>query len=1040
MRYFLIILTLFLSQITQAQTGNEWENPQITGINKEAPHASFIHYSGEKQEYISLNGKWKFHYAKNPGQRPKDFFLSNYDVSEWDKIMVPGHWELQGFDAPIYTDVDYPFPSNPPFLPYDYNPVGSYKTVFNIPEKWKDKQIFLHFGGVRSAMYVWLNGEFLGYSQGSKTPAEFNITNFMKSGKNSLALEIYRYSDGSYLEGQDYWKMSGIERDVYIFTKPNVFIRDFFVNADLDNEYRNGSFSLNVEINNSTNKNVKTFVEAKLLELINDSEILSLNKTLKLNKFGKSEIVFETQIPNVKKWTAETPNLYKLIILLKISKNEITEKAECKIGFRKIEIEDRQLKINGVPITIRGVNRHEHDPITGRIISVESMIQDISLMKQMNINAVRTSHYPNRSEWYELCDKYGLYLIDEANIEAHGSDPYNPEKTLADKPEWKHAFMERTQRMVERDKNHPSIIIWSLGNETGYGQNFKDTYNWIKSRDISRPVQSEDAGVHRLTDIYCPMYKSIEKIIMFAKSYDDRPLILCEYAHAMGNSVGNLQDYWTAIDNYKALQGGFIWDWVDQTFLKYDEEGNYYWAYGGDMGFAGVVNDSNFCANGLVQANRDFNPHIWEVKKVYQNINFKAYDLNIGKIKIFNNFDFTNLSEFDFSWKLMADGEVLFWETLPTINLVPHDSTLITLSLPRIDVQDGTEYFITINARTKSKSALLPTGHEIAYEQFKLPFFNKNQKIAPNNLPPMKLIQTEEEIILNGNGFDIKFDKKKGMLSSIVFNDKELIQEGLKPNFWRSPTDNDLGNNMPVRCGRWKNASNKLQTKKINIKEVSPQQIEIEVTSEIEEVNSEYFTKYTILGNSEIIVSSRIITHDSTLSELPRFGMSMILPKSFDKIAWFGRGPHESYQDRKTGAPIGLYEGNVWEQYFPYVRPQENGNKTDVRWLSLTDNEGVGILICGMPLISTSAHQFSMSELDHPGKHKPQRHRNDIKPGEIISLNIDYKQMGVGGDNSWGARTHPEYTLPAGEYSYSFRIRPFSKKESKETVLSKMVY
>ncbi len=668
------------------------------------------------------------------------------------------------------------------------------------------------------------------------------------------------------------------------------------------------------------------------------------------------------------------------------------------------------------------------------------MIDDIRLMKQMNINAVRTSHYPNRPEWYELCDRYGLYLVDEANIEAHGSDPYNPEKTLADKPEWKHAFMERTQRMLERDKNHPSIIIWSLGNETGYGQNFRDTYNWIKNRDTSRPVQCEDAGVHGLTDIYCPMYKSIEKIEKFAKSDDHRPLILCEYAHAMGNSVGNLQDYWTAIDSYEALQGGFIWDWVDQTFMKYDDEGNFYWAYGGDMRFAGVVNDSNFCANGLVQADRKLNPHIWEVKKVYQNIKFKAFDLKNGKVKLFNNYDFTNLSDFDFSWKIMSDGEILFWENLPEINLAPHDSTIIILNLPKIYFQPCTEYFLTISARLKSKSELLPKGHEVAFQQFKLPVFIKNKKNDIKSFPPIRLIQTKEEIFINGNDFDIKFDKQKAMLSSLVYNDKELILEGLKPNFWRAPTDNDLGNNMPARCACWENAGNNLKTQSINVKQVSNRQIEIDVVSEIEDLNSEYLTNYKIFGNAEIIVSSRIITNDSTLPELPRFGMSMILPKSFCNISWFGRGPHESYEDRKTGAPVGLYKASVWEQYFPYVRPQENGNKTDVRWLSLTDNEGVGLLVCGLPLISTSAHQFSMDELKHPGKQKPQRHRNDIKPGEIISLNIDFKQMGVGGDNSWGARTHPEYTLPAGEYFYSFRIRPFSKTENKEVDLSKIIY
>jgi len=1044
-----VMVIFILLNSTTAQTANEWENPNIVSINKEPPHCTYYPcatvehaLNNDPQQspfYKSLNGKWNFNWVRKPADRPVDFSQDDYDVSQWHDIDVPGNWELQGFGVPIYTDVEYPFPCNPPFIPHDYNPVGSYRRTFTIPENWAGRQVLLHFGSVRSAMYVWVNGRKVGYSQGSKTPAEFNITSFLREGENSLAVEVYRWSDGAYLEGQDYWKISGIERDVFLYAAPNIHIRDYFVHADLDDVYRDGLFRLDVRVKNYLAKKSANYaVEIILFEPGNDSSVLfTATQNIRLDGNEEQEIQFKQLVKNPKKWTAETPNLYQLILILKDENESIQEVLASKIGFRKIEIKDRQLLVNGIPIYIKGVNRHEHDPITGRFVTERSMIKDIRLMKQFNINAVRTSHYPNHPRWYELCDEYGLYVIDEANIEAHGSDPYNPEKTLADKPEWNKAFMDRSIRMVERDKNHPCIIGWSLGNETGWGQNFIDTYKWIKQRDPSRQVQSEDADTKPHTDIYCPMYRTIDQIVKFAQSDDPRPLILCEYAHAMGNSVGNLQDYWDAMEAHQPLQGGFTWDWVDQTFLKKDKDGNKFWAYGGDKGESGVPNDSNFCANGLVQADRAFHPHIWEVKKVYQNIKVKPIDLSNHRFMIINKFDFTNLSSFDLYCEIMEDGQIIGSGKLPKFNLAPHDSFVFDLNLPSIIPRSGAEYFLIFRANTTQESLALPNGHEVAWDLIELPIFKEAEEADVSKFPKLKLKDDKTNIHIIGKNFSILFDKKTSTISSLQFKGKELVEKGLVPNFWRAPTDNDLGNEMQNRCAVWKDAGKNQVVERIVVDKINKRSIQIEMFSNLPAVDSKYYSKYVIYGSGDIIVESRFTPGVEDLPDLPRFGMTIVLPGEFKNIAWYGLGPHESYWDRKTGAAIGVYSGSVWEQYHPYVRPQENGNKTDVRWIALTNDEGLGLLAVGMPLLSTSAHQFSMDALRYVPK--SQRHGSEIKPEDIVTLNLDYKQMGVGGDTSWGERSrpHPEYRLPAREYWYRFRIRPFSNEDLTAMELSK---
>ncbi len=1040
---FVLVLIFGVSCTSQL----EWENQAIVEINKLPSHASMNTFtdlesalSETQNPFIkSLNGEWFFHFSKNPSGRPEHFYKEDFDASGWKKIKVPGHWELQGYDAPIYTDVEYPFPSDPPFVPHDYNPVGSYIQFFDLPENWDDDQIIIHFGGVKSAFYVWLNGEFIGYSQDSKLPAEFDLTQHLKARNNKLAIEVYRYSDGSYLEGQDYWKMSGIIREVYIQARPKFRINDFFVNAEIEDQ-TTGKFSLEVDLSNMNSLVQKGNL---ILSLFDEDNQLSLNEkfdqSFEIQANEKIELSFKSDIQNIKSWNAEQPHLYTLFIQLKDELGKDIEVLKQKIGFRNVVVEDGQLKVNGQAIVIRGVNRHEHDMLNGRVITKEMMLNDIQLMKKMNINAVRTSHYPNREEWYDLCDEYGIYLVDEANIEAHGSDPYNPEKTLADKAEWKEAFMQRTIRMVERDKNHPSIITWSLGNETGYGKNFEDTYQWIKERDPSRPVQSEDAGKDEMSDIFCPMYDRIDEIETFANSGDDRPLILCEYAHAMGNSVGNLQDYWNVIYKYDNLQGGFIWDWVDQTFWQLNAEGDTIWAYGGDMGFVGVVNDSNFCANGLVAADRSLNPHSWEVKKVYQNINFEAVDLKSGIIKIRNDYDFISLDDFYFEWELMSDGRIIQKGKLPELDILPQQSKELKIKIVPLAKIPNTEYFLKLKAKRKSASIFFEKDEVMAWEQFQLPVFVENMAYR---IPQGKIEHEfkDDLIIIKTSHSEISFNQNTGQIESWEFEKKPIILEGLTPHFWRAPTDNDLGNGMPQRCGIWKHAQDDLELQSFELIETETNYVSILSKYKNKVLNFNFEVEYEILADGEIIISWNFDPNNLDLPEIPRLGMKFRLPSEFENLGWFGRGPHESYWDRKTGAAVGLYSGKVKDQYFPYVRSQETGNKTDIRWMNLFNKKGLGLMIGGMKTFNGGALQIDYDQLNPKTVGAPNKHGNEIKNTDYINCFVDFEQMGVGGDNSWGAKTHPEYTLPVQAYEFKFRLKPINNKKESVVKASKAYF
>ena len=1031
----------------------DWENPAMFNQNKEDPHATFISYSNEESaleanksnssNYLSLDGIWKFNFVKSPDQRPYWFFKDDFDTRDWDEIEVPSNWEMKGYDVPIYVNITYPHKNDPPFIQHDYNPVGSYKRHFRIPSEWRNKEIFLHFGAVASAFYVWVNEQLVGYSQDSKTPAEFNITKYLKKGNNSLAVEVYRWCDGSYLEDQDFWRMSGIQRTVFLHARPKTYINDFLAAGDLGNNYRDGLLRLNVSLKSMGEKNSDFIMNASLSD--NGQELYNESKKVRIVD-NKAEIKFEKNLPEIKQWSSEAPNLYSLVITLKDKGGDIMECVSAKTGFRKVEIKNSQLLINGVAVLFKGTNLHEHDNVNGHVVDEAMILKDIRVMKSNNINAVRTSHYPQQELWYEMCDNYGLYLIDEANIESHGTG-YNKDVTLADKPEWAAAHLARMKAMVERDKNHPSVIIWSLGNEAGDGHNFLNNYKWTRERDASRPVQYERAEkstntTERHTDITCPMYAKIEQIEEYAKDEkNDRPLIMCEYAHAMGNSTGNLQDYWDVIEKYPKLQGGFIWDWVDQGILKTDETGEKYWAYGGDFGEEGIPSDGNFCINGLTWPDRTGKPGLNEVKKVYQYVGFEPVDIGNGLIKIKNKYDFTDLSAFDFDWELVSDGSILQSGKVPVPTIKPKDELQVKIPFEKFTPVPGAEYFLNFKVSRSDEWNIVPENHIYATAQFKLPV--EGEKIAMNadNLAILQTNTVGNKLEVGGAEMKIIFNLETGRLESFNFKGTELLLKGPEPDFWRPPTDNDYGYKMDNLLGVWKKAGERTIVTSADIRQPELGKVIVVFRYDIKGPDgvkiAGYSTVYTLFGSADIIISNSFEKLSDRIPEIPRMGMQMQLPEEFTNLSWLGRGPHENYADRKTSADVGLYESNVADQYVPYIRPQENGYKTDTRWLTLTNDNGTGIMVSGDPLFCFSALNYLHDDFESPGKLSQYRadaktantHTNSIKPRELVNLNIDLGQMGVGGDNSWGAPVHPQYRLLERRYEYSFRLRPIVKDD-----------
>lgn len=1030
--YILILISLSLFFMNCEKKSSEpkiWIDQNIIGINKEEAYATSISFNkmenavnidlNYSENYLNLNGLWKFNWVKNPDKRPENFYSAEYDDSKWDEIPVPSNWELQGYGVPIYVNTEYEFDMyTPPLVPENYNPTGLYRRNFEVPANWDEREIFIHFGAVKSAMFLWINGQKVGYSQGSKTPAEFNITKYVHPGENLLAVQVIRWSDGSYLECQDFWRLSGIERDVYLHSSPKVRIKDFFVNASLNQNYTNGLLEVDVELQKYSPGKEDFYVEMDLLDQYNQSLFeYAMVERIDVDSLGHGK--FQRNIPNPLKWTAETPNLYKLILTLRKSADELKEIRSCYIGFRNVEILNGQLCVNGKPITIKGVNRHEHDPNFGHVISRESMLADIKLMKENNINTVRTSHYPNDPYWYELCNKYGLYVIDEANIESHGMG-YG-ENSLAKDSTWMEAHLDRTVRMFERDKNNPSIIIWSLGNEAGNGINFQKTYSWLKEHDKSRPVQYERAELEENTDIFCPMYASIDYMHSYVKTNPERPLILCEYAHAMGNSVGGLQDYWNLINQYDALQGGCIWDWVDQGLAKVDENGNDFWAYGGDFGPADIPSSNNFCCNGLVASDRTPHPSLFETKKVYESVCFEPDDMAKAKFNIINKFDFLNLKNFDFSYEIKGNGDIVREYQLPDMDVAPGDTTIVQLNLPVGPPKPMVEYFINFSVKTKKDFGLVKKGHKIAGSQFTLPLINNRKyKVFLSNYRGLNMIEKAQEIEISGEDFRVIFDKSAGVMKTLTYDNKNVLHSAPKMNFWRPPTDNDIRD--PMGQQKWEKfgldsthyeiidfSSEKISDNVINLNFV------IEIKNKDDKKLFEMFQTYSIYSSGDILINHDLMAIEE-LESMAKIGLQLELPNEFDNVQWFGKGPFANYPDRQSAAMVDLYNMKVDNMWQEYSKPQENSNRGEVRWCTLANDEGYGLFVQSPSLFNISAYRYDDENIAKA------QHEYELNKKNYITVNLDYKQVGVG-TATCGPGILDQYLIKEKIFNFQFRIK-----------------
>lgn len=1026
-KHFVTGLFAVLAMTANAQSFKEWQDPEINAVNRAPMHANYFAYESteaaikgikeKSSNFMTLNGTWKFNWVANADARPTDFWQPEFNDKGWNTMPVPGVWELNGFGDPIYVNVGYAwreqFRNNPPQVPTVNNHVGSYRREITVPAHWKGKEIIAHFGSVTSNMYLWVNGKYVGYSEDSKMEAEFNLTPYLKPGqKNLIAFQVFRWCDGTYLEDQDFFRYSGVGRDCYLYARGKKQIADIRITPDLDAQYQNGSLAINL-----TTKG-RGEVELELFDTNNQPVV-----TKSLNASGNISTTMEVASPN--KWTAETPYLYTLHATLKEG-NKVLEVIPVKVGFRKVELKNAQVLVNGQPILIKGANRHEMDPDGGYVVSRERMIQDIQIMKMFNLNAVRTCHYPDNNLWYELCDQYGLYVVAEANIESHGMG-YG-KNTLAKREDYKKAHLERNQRNVQRCFNHPSVIIWSLGNEAGYGPNFEVAYDWIKAEDPSRAVQYERAGTKGKTDIYCPMYADYQWCENYSK--DDKyqkPLIQCEYAHAMGNSQGGFKEYWDLVRKYPKFQGGFIWDFVDQSVRWTGKNGKMIYAYGGDFNRFDA-SDINFCNNGLISPDRIPNPHAYEVRHFYQNIWTTPANLKNGEINIFNEYFFRDLSAYYLEWEMLKDGKSVRCGRIDNLNVQPQQTAKVKLNLGETDAE--AEWLLNISYKLKNNEDLLPARYTVAKEQLTLnPYKAPSMQLGNCELSNTETVAPEVQdndryyLIVSNDAFRVEFNRTNGYLTKYQIKGLDMIKEGaiLKPNFWRAPTDNDFGAHIHRKYVAWKNPEIRLKSLK---QRTENKQVIVETAYEMPGVFAKLNLTYIINNEGAIKVTQKMTTDKKAkVSNMFRFGMQMQMPRSFETIEYYGRGPIENYIDRNHCTDLGIYRQNVTEQFYSYIRPQENGTKTDIRWWRMINKAGNGIEVVAASPFSASALHYTIESLDE-GWSKQQGHSPEVEEADLTNLCIDKIQAGLGCVNSWGSIALPEYQVPYQDYEFTFILSP----------------
>ena len=1039
-RLYTALMAAMTASGTMAQTigmeptYNEWQNLDVNEINRFPLHTDF-----PVADRLSLDGMWKFLWVANADQRPADFYKTDLDDSNWKQMVVPGIWEMNGYGDPEYVNSGFAwrghFDEQPPMVPTKDNHVGSYRRTITIPDNWDGKQVIAHFGSVTSNIYLYVNGQFAGYAEDSKVAAEFDITPYLKKGDNLIAFQTFRWCDGSWDEDQDFWRLSGVARENYLYAKnKDCQLVDLRVVPDLTDDYTNGVLDIKAKVKGKATAS---------FELIDSKGNVVASTTVDKITDGMASTQLHVDAPQ--KWTAETPNLYTLNV--KVNANDkaktLCEETNVKVGFRKIEIKNAQLLVNGQPILIKGADRHEIDPDGGYVVSVERMIHDIKVMKRLNINAVRTCHYPNDPRWYALCDEYGLYVVAEANQESHGFG-YG-KNAVAGTPLFATQIMERNQHNVSIYYNHPSIITWSLGNETRYSKNFDDAYDWIKQQDQSRPVQYEQAGrTGHATDIFCPMYYSVENCERYAK--DDtyqRPLIQCEYNHTMGNSGGNLAEYWQLVRKYPKYQGGFDWDFVDQglhktphydasrTLADYERKaaslepgtGNQEkYCYGGDYnGYD--PSDNNFNCNGIIGPDRQLNPHAYEVAYQYQNIWATPIEVANGILKVKNEFFFRNLDNVKLDWNIIdGNGKVIDNGTVEHLDIAPQEEKVVPLAVSGVKGQ-----YLNVEFKLKSDEPLMKAGQTIAYQQFatkdavlgqtdSIGSFKEKLKIVDKKGAP--------SIVISGKSCQFSFDRKTGFLTHLIYNGVERIaaESSLKPNFWRAVTDNDMGAGMQKKFKAWKSPALNL----LSLTAEKGEQTKVNAAYDMPDVKARLNISYILTPDGVVRVEMAMKTDTAKVSDLLRYGMTMQLDKDVDLIEYFGRGPIENYSDRKECMPLGLYKQTVDGQFFPYIRPQENGAKQDVKWWSITNAEGTGIKISSLlpdAGLSMSALHYEQAALDE-GDEKKQRHSYQVPESNYTNLCIDAAQMGLGGTNSWGAWPLDKYRLHYADRTLKFSITP----------------
>ncbi|MBE1441959.1 glycoside hydrolase family 2 TIM barrel-domain containing protein [Paenibacillus sp. OAS669] len=1025
----------------------DWRNREVLGRNTEPPHAGFIPYADAETAldneraaspyYQSLNGNWAFKYSDNAADVPDKFYEPGFTAEDWDTIPVPSNWQLHGYGRPHYSSSYYPFPIDPPHVPAD-NPAGCFRRSFFVLDSWKDRQLFLVFEGVDSAFHVWVNGKLAGYGQGAHLESEFHISALIQPGANTIAVQVYQWCDGSYLEDQDKWRLSGMFRDVYLKAVPSVHIRDVAIQTRFTDPAKvDAELSVRLQVKNIEDVPANGLHRIKLT-LLDGSRQTVCDQVYPVQALnGGEEQTVDGMIPVAAplQWTAETPNLYFLLVQLEDEQGQVLETGSVTVGFRDIAIQDGQILVNGRPVILKGANRNEFHPELGFTTPIESMIEDIRLMKQHNMNTVRLSHYPNDKRWLDLCDRYGLYVIDEADLETHGCHFIGNESYLAEDPAWERSFLDRVQRMVERDKNHPSIIIWSLGNESGYGRNHDAMARWVRETDSTRPIHYERAKDAPIVDIVSCMYPSLDALIEEGKKEDDRPFLMCEFAHAMGNSVGNLQEYWDAVYTYRRLAGGLIWEWADHGLLQKTDSGEAWYAYGGD--FNDYPHSGHFCIDGLLFPDRKKKASILEVKKVMEPVKIEAVDVGSGIISIHNRYDFLSLEHLTGAWFLYRDGDIVGQGELPEMELAAGEQASVFIPWNVNHKLQSGEYWLHLRFTLREEALWAPQGHEVAWADLKIPEAQAGRPISYQpiaSMPSLKTMETDTFLHIQGIDFSLKIDKSRGLLSAFSYNDVSLLASGPKVQLWRAAIDNDSRQSK-----EWKKAGYDALQQRVTEFTVRPfvsQALLVEVKSTLGAAGLPacftVFMTYTVYGSGDVVITTCVEPREGMeLPPLPKLGLEMVMPEGFEQFSWFGLGPHECYEDRKESGRLGVYSGKVEDQFVPYIKPQENGNKADVRWAALTNLRGIGLWIGGMPTLNVGASHYSTENLSKA------KHTYDLVRLKETVIHMDCRQAPIGNHSCGEAPPLDKYLVKPVKTTFTVRLKPFSNRDRTPMKLSK---